>query len=73
MPSDALQFVPQVLHQVKALIKLHNPDKFFEDSSFGSNFRDLQTERSNHFGLILGGFLWSLCKNFTSDATQGNA
>ena len=29
-------------HQMKGLIRLHNPDKFLEDSSFGSNFRDLQ-------------------------------
>ena len=40
--SDALQFTSRVLYQMKDLIKLHNPDKFLEDSSFGSNFRDLQ-------------------------------
>ena len=40
MPSDVLEFMPQVLHQMKGLIKLHNPDKFLEDSSFDSNFRD---------------------------------
>ena len=33
---------PQVLRQMKEFIKLHNPDKFREDSSFGSHFRDLQ-------------------------------
>ena len=40
MPSDTLQFMPQVLQQMNSLIKLHTPDKFLEDSSFGSNFRD---------------------------------
>ena len=38
MLSDAIQFTPHVLHQMKDLIKLHNPDKFLKDSSFGSNF-----------------------------------
>ena len=37
MASDALQFAPQILHQMKGLKKLHNPDKFLEGSSFGSN------------------------------------
>ena len=41
-PSDALWFTPRILHQMKGLIKLRNPDKFIEDSSFGSHFRDLQ-------------------------------
>ena len=55
-------------------IKLHNPDKFLEHSSFGSHFRDL---RSNHFEPILCGFhgklpqMWSsLYKSFTSDAIK---
>ena len=34
--------LPQVLRQMKDFIKLHNPVKFLEDSSFGSHFRDLQ-------------------------------
>ena len=42
MASDALQFAPQILHQIKGLKKLHNPDKFLEGSSFGSNLTDLQ-------------------------------
>ena len=42
MASDALQFAPQILHQMKGLKKLHNPDKFLEGSSFGSNLTDLQ-------------------------------
>ena len=42
MPSDSLQFTPWVLDQMKDLIKLHNSDKFLEDSSFGSNLGDLQ-------------------------------
>ena len=29
------------LKQMKGLIKLHNTDKFLEDSSFASNLRDL--------------------------------
>ena len=28
--------------KMKDFMKLHNPDKFLEDSSFGSQFRDLQ-------------------------------
>ena len=28
--------------KMKGLITLRNPDKFLEDSSFGSHFRDLQ-------------------------------
>ena len=40
--GHALSFALRVLHQMKGLIKLHNRDKFLEDSSFGSNFRDLQ-------------------------------
>ena len=35
-------FLSPILHLMKVLIKLHNPDKFLEDSSFESNFRDLQ-------------------------------
>ena len=31
-----------ILHQMKDIIKLHNLDKFFNDSRFDSNFRDLQ-------------------------------
>ena len=31
-----------VLRQMKGLRKLDNQDKFLEDSSFGSYFRDLQ-------------------------------
>ena len=70
--DDALQFTPRDLHQMKGLIKLHNPDRFLEDSSFGFDFRDLQ-KLTYHFGPILGGFLWNSYKNFTSDARQGNA
>ena len=40
--SGALQFMSRVLYEMKDLIKLHNPDKFLEDSNFVSNFRDLQ-------------------------------
>ena len=32
----------QVLYQMKDFLKLHNPGKFLEGSSFGSDFRDLQ-------------------------------
>ena len=32
----------KVLYHMKGLIKLHNPVKFLEDSSFGSHFRGLQ-------------------------------
>ena len=42
MPFGALRFTPQVLHQMKGFIKLHNQGKFLKDSSFGSHFRDLQ-------------------------------
>ena len=45
MPSGTLQFSPQVLHQIQGLIKTHHPDKFLEDSSFGSHFKDLQKVR----------------------------
>ena len=41
-PSGALQFTPRVLRQMKGVIKLHNPEKFLEDSSFGSHLSDLQ-------------------------------
>ena len=41
MVSDPLSFKPQILSQVKDLLNLQNSDKFFEDSSFGSDFRDL--------------------------------
>ena len=34
--------MPQVLHKMKDLIKLHNLDKFLQDSNFGSNFIDFQ-------------------------------
>ena len=57
---------------MKALLKLHNPDKFLEGSSFGSDFRDLQ-KLEYHFWTILGGFSWNMYKNFTSDAMQGIA
>ena len=42
MSFDALQFMPEDVCRMKGLIKLHNPDKFLEKSSFGSHFRDLQ-------------------------------
>ena len=32
----------EFLCQMKGIIKLHNPDKFFEENIFGSYFRDLQ-------------------------------
>ena len=35
-----LNYAPS-LHQMKGLIKVHHLVKFLEDSSFGSNFRDL--------------------------------
>ena len=54
MPSDTLQFTPQVLHQPKVLIKLYNLDKFLADSSFGFNFRELQ---KTYFGWFFMGFL----------------
>ena len=41
MLSDTLWFKPQILSQVKDLLNLQNLDKFFEDNSFGSDFRDL--------------------------------
>ena len=40
---DSFEVMPRVLHQMKGLIKLHKPDKFLEDNSFGSNFRDFQS------------------------------
>ena len=40
--SHLIWFTPQVLHPMKDLIKLHNPDKFLQRISFGSHFRDLQ-------------------------------
>ena len=40
MPSDALQFMPQVLSQGEDLINVHNPGKFPEDSISSSHFRD---------------------------------
>ena len=32
----------QALHQMKGLIKLHNPGKFIESNIFGSHFRGFQ-------------------------------
>ena len=51
---DAFQFAPRVLHQMKDLIELHNPGKFFEDSSFDSNFRDLQKLAQQSFWIYFG-------------------
>ena len=42
MPCYALKFTSQILHDMKDFIKLHELDKFFEDSNFGYNFIDLQ-------------------------------
>ena len=39
--SDALQFTPSVLHQMKTIIKSHSPDKFLKDRSFSSIFQRL--------------------------------
>ena len=36
--SDALQFTPSVLHQMKTIIKSHSPDKFLKDRSCSSIF-----------------------------------
>ena len=33
---------PQVFRLMEDFIKLRNPGRFLEDSSFGSHFRDLQ-------------------------------
>ena len=41
-PSNALQFTPQVLQEMKEIIKSHILNKFLEDSNFGSNFIDLR-------------------------------
>ena len=51
--SDALQFTSQVLHQMKGLIKLYNPDKFLETS----NFRDLQILAQQSFWTYFEWFL----------------
>ena len=40
-PSNALQFTPWVLQEMKEIIKSHIVNKFLEDSNFGSNFIDL--------------------------------
>ena len=41
-PLTPFDLHPHLFGQIKDLIKLHNPDKSFEDSSFDSQFSDLQ-------------------------------
>ena len=84
MPSDAVQFTPQILHQKKGLIKLHNPGKFPEDNICSSHFRDSQRVSVRPQAIILDKF-WvffhgllpqmrsNLYKMFTINAKQGNA
>lgn len=40
--SDAFQFLPWIINQVKVLVNSHNPDRFPEDSISNSHFRDRQ-------------------------------
>ena len=63
MASDALQFTPRFLAQMKEHIELHNSGKFPKNSNCSSHFKDVNSARSNHFGLTLGGFLWSTPSN----------
>ena len=48
---------------MKDLIKLHNPDKFLKNSSFSSNFRDLQKLAQQSFWIYFGLFFMEFIQN----------